>query len=164
MFGPTVNLPPVVVLSIFIQQKYFFALNLSCPRSNHVGSLFTYEEQVKAGLWHNVYFCHSNWPSWCNSNRYRLPDTKQPYLWPCSCKCQISVLTNTLWINWKTSTPVNMAHNAHNASFPVVSFNFFYWVWNEKHPFLSIWPVMLVSLGSPLTSFTLCGAKNINAY
>ena len=50
MFGPTINLPHVVVLSIFIQQECFLALNLSCPRSNHVCSLFTYEKQVKAGL------------------------------------------------------------------------------------------------------------------
>ena len=37
----------MIVLLIFMEQKYFAGLNLSSSRCNHIGSLFTNEEEKK---------------------------------------------------------------------------------------------------------------------
>ena len=48
----------LVVLSIFMQQKYFFGWSWSCSGCSHADSLFTSEEQKKMHSWWNVNRCH----------------------------------------------------------------------------------------------------------
>ena len=55
----------LVVLSAFIQKKYFFASDLSSSGLCHVALLFTNEEQRKTGSWCIWCFCHKCCPcSW----------------------------------------------------------------------------------------------------
>ena len=50
----------VVVLSIFLQQKYFLTSVFSFSGCSHDGSLFTNERQKKTiGSWCIVHFCHT---------------------------------------------------------------------------------------------------------
>ena len=70
------------VLSIFMQQKYFLASNLSfwaCSR-RPAGSLFINEEQKRVGSWCHVHSCDTCWP-WPWHCRHRPPDRLKHDKW-----------------------------------------------------------------------------------
>ena len=110
----------MVVLPIFITQKYYFALNLSSTGCSLMGLLFASEEQKKFGWLCNVRLCHECHPT--------LPGTGWQHLQLCVFRSFQTLVFNRL---------------DHKLNRKLL------WVYLKKIPSLLVESVMRLHLRSP---------------